>query len=148
MTNRLSRASIATLAGPRTKAGCAAALWICALLFFGLVAKKPAVALDSNFVPGQVVERRLDAEYNRTDMVCRSPNDVRPYSAASAFCKSVPDACSDAKKLESAQQCGAQFRTYVVISVDSQKGLLQMSPVRDRNIIVWGLASQFAAVPR
>jgi hypothetical protein len=141
--NRLSN-----LAALNAKAGSATALWISALLVFGLVAEKPAEALDYNFVTGQVVERHHDAEYNNTDMVCRSPNDVRSYSAATAFCKTVPDACSDAKKLESARQCGAQFRSYVVISVDSQKGLLQMSPVTDRSIVVWGLASQFAPVPR
>jgi len=96
------------------------------------------------FKPGDKVSPEGDL-----DPVCVKKTDIKTYVTARSKCESWLDKaqCAVAKKLEGAKACGFHYKTYKVVSVDDQSGLMQLSPAAHDSELYWAQTDDFAPAP-
>jgi hypothetical protein len=95
------------------------------------------------FKAGQKVSPETDP-----DPVCAKKTDAKGYASARRACVSElnQDDCARVKKLEAQKACGFHYKTYTVISVDPQSGLMQMCPTGHDAELYWGEKDDFFLV--
>jgi hypothetical protein len=96
-------------------------------------------AAQTTLTIGQMVKGSGD-----TDQACVQRSDLRTYKSAGAACAfGDVDGCHTAKKLEDGKACGVRAASYVVVSVDADAGLIQISPTNDPAKVYWADADDF-----
>jgi len=85
----------------------------------------------------------------RPDPVCVTKAVVESYVSARDACwgKDSSADCASFKKLEEQKSCGFQYGTYIVVSVEEQSGLIQLSPVGREAELYWAKTADFDLAP-
>ena len=104
------------------------ALWATSSMAQGLVQK------------GQIVSGTTGT----MDTACLSQGQLERYISAKDSCpQGDSESCSAAKSLEDQGVCGVHSDAYVVVSVDSRLGWMQISPVSDQTSTYWADVRDF-----
>jgi hypothetical protein len=85
----------------------------------------------------------------RPDPVCVTKAVVQSYVSARDACwgKDSSADCASFKKFEEQKSCGFQYGTYIVVSVEEQSGLMQLSPVGREAELYWAKTADFDLAP-
>lgn len=99
---------------------------------------------DVVLMPGQKVRSII-----RPDPVCVRKAVVQSYVSARTACWGKDSAadCASFKKFEEQKSCGLGYGVYIVVSVEEQSGLMQLSPVGRESEIYWAKAADFDLAP-
>jgi hypothetical protein len=115
---------------------------LCALVALALLAlwAAPAAAQLTLFHVGDLVT----GLGGPTDSDCLTQEDLERYSSARETClEGDPDGCQAVKGLEGKNACGFHSDAYVVISVDTAAGIMQISPTGDLTTVYWADVRDF-----
>lgn len=78
------------------------------------------------------------------DAACIDQAELERYSSAREICQmGRREECKVTQELEGRGACGFHYGVYVVTSVNSQLGLIQISPQSDRSLSYWAEADDF-----